>query len=190
MVPTLPTPRADGKLEMVVTDLEMTGRPLRNNRTSLTGHTLEVRRASRPTLHFYRYLYATVGTPYLWFARSQLTDEALATIIHDDAVEVLVLYLDGSPVGFAELDRRGGQDGNRSDDVDILYFGVVPEHLGQGLGLRFLDRVVDHAWDEEASRIVVHVATYDHPRALMVYQRAGFTPFDKRTVVVDDPRGA
>lgn len=193
MVPTPPPPRADGKLEIAITDLEMTERPIRNNRVSLTGHTLEVGRAMRPTLHFYRYLYETVGTPYLWFARSLLSDEALAEIIHDDRVEVLILYVDGSPVGFAELDRRGkgqGKGQGSTDDIDITHFGVVPEHLGQGLGLRFLDRVVDQAWNEDPARLIVHVASFDHPRALMVYQRAGFVPYDKRTVVVDDPRSA
>ncbi len=188
MVPTPPPPRADGKLEIEITDLEMTDRPIRNNRVSLTGHTLDVQRALRPTLHFYRYLYETVGTPYLWFARSVLSDEELAAIIHHDSVEVMVLYVDGCPVGFAELDRRG--QGAGPDDVDITHFGVVPEYLGQGLGLRFLDRVVDHAWGDDPARIIVHVAAFDHPRALMVYQRAGFVPYDKRNVVVQDPRGA
>lgn len=187
MVATPPPPRADGSLEIEITDLEMNDRPMRNNRVSLTGHTIDVARAQRPTLHFYRYLYETVGTPYLWFARSVMSDEALASIIHNDAVEVLVLYVDGCPVGLAELDRR--RQNSPDGAVDITHFGLVPEHLGQGLGLRFLDRVVDLAWNGDPSRITVHVASFDHPRALMVYQRAGFVPYNKRVVTVDDPRG-
>lgn len=186
MVPTPPAPRPDGKIEIEITDLEMTSRPMRNNRVSLTGHTLDVHRAVRPTLHFYRYLYETVGTPFSWFARSTMDDETLAGIIHDDKIEVQVLYVDGCPVGFAELDRRNQGDG--ADEVDITHYGLVSEWLGQGLGLRFLDRVVDLAWEGDPSRILVHVASFDHPRALMVYQRAGFVPFDKRSIIVDDPR--
>jgi len=183
MIPTQPEPRADGKLEIEVTDLEMTNKPVRSNRVPLAGTTLDVRRAKQPTLHFYRYLYETVGTPYLWFSRSVMSDEALSAIIHDERVELLVLYVDGCPAGFAELDRRAG-----AADTDIQYFGLVSEHLGQGFGLRFLDRVVDYAWDGDTTRLTVHVAAFDHPRALMIYQRAGFVPCGHHTLVVADPR--
>ena len=186
MLPSPPPLRSDGKLEVQITDLEMRARPKRTGRVSLTGHTLSVQRALRPTLHFYRYLYGTVGAPYLWFARARLSDEELESIIHDERFEVLVLYVDGCPVGLAELDRRN--QGDPPDEVDITHFGLVPDFLGRGLGLRFLDRVVDLAWQDDPSRVTVHVASLDHPRAMLVYQRAGFEPYDTRTVVVTDPR--
>jgi len=34
----------------------------------------------------------------------------------------------------------------------------------------------------------LHTCTYDHPRALPNYQRAGFEPYKQETQVVDDPR--
>ena len=186
MLPSPPPPRPDGKLEVEITDLEMRVRPKRTGRIPLTGHTLGVQRALRPTLHFYRYLYSTVGAPYLWFARSRLSDEALKSIIHDERVEILVLYVDGCPAGLAELDRRN--QGDPPDEVDITHFGLVPDFLGRGLGLRFLDRVVDLAWQDDPARVTVHVASLDHPRAMLVYQRAGFEPCGTRHVVYADPR--
>jgi hypothetical protein len=34
----------------------------------------------------------------------------------------------------------------------------------------------------------VHTCTFDHPRALGLYQRAGFVVYDRRRVSFDDPR--
>lgn len=180
--PKLPARRPDGKLELITTRLELRARP-RHPRVSITGRTLALVHAKRPTLHFYRYLYQTVGSPYLWWERRELGDDALAAIIHDDRVEVLVLQVDGVPAGFAELDRR------RPGEVGLRHFGLVPDFVGQGLGLPFLGRVIDHAWqDDDVTRVTVHACSTDHPRALLVYQRLGFVPYDVTREVIDDPR--
>ena len=48
----------------------------------------QVMHAERPTVSFYRYLYAAVGSPWLWFERRRLNDRELADVIHDEAVEI------------------------------------------------------------------------------------------------------
>jgi RimJ/RimL family protein N-acetyltransferase len=177
-----PARRPDGKLELVTTRLEMHTVP-RHPKVSITGRTLALVHAKRPPLHFYRYLYHTVGAPYLWWQRRELDDDALAAIVHDERVEILVLLLDGVPAGFAELDRR------RPGEVALAYFGLMPELVGQGLGLPFLGRVMEHAWQgDDVERVIVHACSTDHPRALMVYQRIGFRPYDVQRELVDDPR--
>lgn len=178
-----PARRPDGKLELVTTRLELRAIP-RHPKVSILGRTLALVHAKRPPLHFYRYLYDTVGSPYLWWQRRELDDEALATIVHDERVEILVLQVDGVPAGFAELDRR------RAGEVELVYFGLMPEFVGQGLGLPFLARVMEHVWQGDAAleRVTVHASSTDHPRALMVYQRLGFVPYDVEHELVDDPR--
>ena len=74
--------------------------------TGQHGDGLAVVHARRPTLEYYRFLYDAVGRPWHWDGRKKLSDEELARIIHDPADEVHVLYAEGVPVGFAELDRR------------------------------------------------------------------------------------
>ncbi|MCX4243028.1 GNAT family N-acetyltransferase [Paraliomyxa miuraensis] len=185
-----PARRPDGKLELVTTYLELRTPP-RHPRVSITGRTLALVHAKRPPLHFYRYLYHTVGAPYLWWQRRALSDEALASIIHDERVHVLVLQVDGVPAGFAELDRRSSANvrGDVRGTVRLSCFGLVPEFVGQGLGLPFLSRVLDHAWQQDdVERIVVHAHSTDHPRALLVYQRVGFAPYDVVREEFDDPR--
>lgn len=170
----------EGRTETVVTYLEMTEPP--------DGATLpppragiEVRRALRPTIGFYRYLYDAIGRDWLWYERNLLDDASLAAIIHDPAVEVNVLWADGVPAGLAELDSR------KPPDVELAYFGVLPEFIGQGLGRFLLDWAVHHAWRVRPRRFWVHTCDLDHPRALGVYQKGGFRVYDRRTAVATPP---
>ena len=77
----------------------------------------------------------------------------------------------GWPAGFFVLDAR--QEGV----VELAYFGLVPQVLGQGLGSFLLRSAVVMAWDRTGTRrMTVNTCTLDHPRALGLYQRHGFVP--------------
>lgn len=183
MVPTPPVRTPDGTLEVVTTHLELRQQP-RPLRVSILSRTLAVVHAQRFPLHFYRYLYDTVGSPYLWWERREMDDQELAAIVLDERVELHVLQVDGVPAGFAELDRRN------PEHVVLEKFGLIPDYLGQGLGLHFLGRVVDIAWREESvQRVTVKVASTDHPRALLIHQRIGFQAYNEVREQIDDPRG-
>ena len=47
---------------------------------------------------------------------------------------------------------------------------------------------VESAWQRNPRRIWVHTCTYDHPRALGVYQRAGFVVYKRVPLTFPDPR--
>ncbi len=138
-------------------------------------------RVPQPSVAFYRYLYATVGAPHLWWLRRTMPDGALAALLADPAVAVHVLYQDGEPVGFCELDWRARPDGNLS------YFGLVPHAVGRGLGTAFLRRAVDLGWEQSGRGLTVNTCTADHPRALPSYLRAGFVPVRAVTETWDVP---
>jgi len=170
-----------GKLSMVITYLEMLERPHPHHITHPSQkHALL--RAESPTVSYYRYLYNTVGARWLWYERRELDDEALRAIVHDPKIEIYVLYVCGVPAGFSELDRR------IDDEIELAYFGLVPEFLSQGLGAYLLGWTVDTAWQYEPSRLWVHTCNFDHPRAIASYQQAGFSPYDQEVRIVDDPR--
>ncbi|MDH3910901.1 MAG: GNAT family acetyltransferase [Rhodospirillales bacterium] len=97
--PGIETDRDDGKLETTVTYLEMTERPPHPHLVPPLGMKLALLRARPPTVGFYRFLYNTVGGPWLWYERRALDDEALGRIITDDRVEIYVLYANGVPAG-------------------------------------------------------------------------------------------
>ncbi len=178
------TSARDEKLECTVTYLEMGAPPELPPLAPPTDSRLKLAllRAERPSVSFYRYLYDAVGGPWLWTDRKALSDEQLAAIIQDDEVEIYLLYANGVPAGYAELDMRG------RPEVNLAYFGLLPEFIGQGLGAYFLNWTVRRAWEHGPSRFTVNTNNFDHPRALPLYQKMGFVARARRTVWIDpDP---
>ncbi len=127
------------------------------------------------TVSFYRYLYHTVGNDVGWADRKALNDHDLAAIIQDDLVDVFVLYVSGVPAGFVEFDRR------ESPDIEIKFFGLIPEFRGKGLGGYFLRWAILKAWTFGPRRLWLHTNDRDHPRALKNYIKNGFTVYDEKT---------
>ena len=133
-------------------------------------------------LSFYRYLYDAVGRPWVWYERRQWSDEALQGLIHHPEVEVYVLYIAGAPAGFFELDCR------EVGVVDLGLFGLLPEYVGRKLGPYLLASALDIAWDKGPETVTVNTCTLDHPKALPLYQKMGFSPVTRETIHIDDPR--
>jgi ribosomal protein S18 acetylase RimI-like enzyme len=170
-------------LDDVVTYLEMFERPARPSRPAPLKK-LALMRAEDCTLSYYRYLYGTVGEPWVWFERRVWSDERLAAVLRRPETELAILYVAGVPAGYYELDRSD------PDNVELAYFGLVPDFIGRGLGPWLLDAAIDAAFRTEPKRLFVHTCTFDHPRALGLYQRAGFRVYERRAVTFADPRQA
>ena len=170
-----PTSRA----VVTVTFLRMDQRPADPPRRLPEGCSLV--RLAACTVPFYRYLYGTVGGPYLWWLRRSLSDATLESLLRDPAVSITVLYRGGEPAGFFELDRR------QSPAVNLSYFGLMPSVTGRGLGTAFLRAAIDAAFAEGARALTVNTCTADHPRALPGYLRAGFRPLRAVREVWDVP---
>jgi len=169
-----------GIMDVTVTYLEMMQLPAQQSaqppRADLT-----VMHAVKPTVSFYRYLYTTVGAPWNWVDRGKLSDEQLAAIIQHPEVDVYVLYAGGVPAGYAELDRR------ESPDIELAYFGIMPEFIGRKLGPYLLGWSIEKALSYSPRRYWLHTCTLDHPKALATYQRAGFEIYDRKVIVVGEP---
>ena len=138
---------------------------------------IEVARVERPEIAFYRALYDVVGRDWNWINRRLMSDDELRAIIHDDRVEFHVLYVQGTPAGFCEMDR--GADG----EVELVYFGLAPEFIGRGLGKYFLNRMLLQAWSYAPKRVWLHTCELDHEAALSTYQKAGLAVYDERVIV-------
>ncbi|MSP52466.1 MAG: GNAT family N-acetyltransferase [Alphaproteobacteria bacterium] len=180
-----PSPEAanDERIECTITFLEMTAAP-QLPPVATPALKMALLRANRPTVSFYRYLYDAVGKPWMWTDRKRLRDSELRPIIEDPSVEIFVLYVEGVPAGYAEIDRR------RSPEINLAYFGLVPEFIGRKLGWYFLNWVVRYCWGlrPAPSRLTVNTNNLDHRRALSLYQTVGFVPYARRTVWIDsDP---
>lgn len=156
----------------LVTYLEMR-RPQRATRP-WPGAAFRIVRLERPSVRFYRYLYATVGEGWFWELRKRFDDAELAAIVHDPRVELYLLTEGGTPAGYGEIDRRV------PNEAEIAYFGLVPEAVGRGLGRWFLEQITARAWRSAPQRVWLHTCDLDHPRALANYQAVGFEVYDRQ----------
>jgi GNAT superfamily N-acetyltransferase len=139
---------------------------------------LAIMRAERPPLAFYRFLFNGVGEPHRWISRRYLSDDELRRHVHDPESYIYVLYADGSPVGFGEI------DGRKPKRASIKFFGLLPEAQGQGLGRWFFREMTDLAWQLGRGRVIIETCTLDSPKALRLYQREGFTLYDRAQGVI------
>ncbi len=85
------------------------------------------------------------------------------------------------PIGVLELAVRAGE-------VEIVAFGLVPEHIGQGLGGWALTLATRAAWHVAAvvDRVWLYTSELDHDHALPNYRRRGFTVTGRRRRRRDD----
>lgn len=169
-------------IPITITKLEMRARPV-HVRPQLPHSPDHVRamlmKLERPPVHLYRYLYDTVGKDYIWVSRRRMDDNTIAAIVQHPKVEIYVLYVGGCPAGYAELDFR------QHREAELAYFGLLPEFIGRGYGNFLLGSAIDVAWSRDIERLWVHTNTLDHPRALPLYQKLGFTPYaQEKTEIV------
>ena len=88
-----------------------------------------------------------------------------------------LITLKDETVGVANLEPQ--PDG----DVEITAFGLLPDHVGRGLGGHALTLTIQQAWDSEpvkspaVRRVWLHTCSFDHPNALRNYQRRGLTVY-------------
>jgi GNAT superfamily N-acetyltransferase len=153
-----------------ITHLEMTARPLYRVPAPL-GAQLAVMRAPRMPLHFYRYLYERVGRPHHWELRRGMDDDALSAIIHATTTLIDVLYVDGAPAGFVEIDLS-----RAPEQAEVEYFGLMAEFQGRGLSKFFLSCALHAAWQHDPKTLIIQTNSLDSPRALQLYQTMGFVP--------------
>ena len=131
----------------------------------------ELRKVRKPLPEFNRFLYVTVGAPWMWYMRLNWSWQHWAEFLDRDGVETWVAYQEGTPVGYFELESQLGTQ------TEICYFGLVPEFIGLGLGKALLEDAIDRAWRIAKTRIWLHTCSLDHSAALPNYLARGFKVF-------------
>ena len=134
-------------------------------------------------ISFFRYLYREVGRPHHWVDRLAWSDEQVAERLANANVSLWVMYVDGAPAGYAELERH------TDDSIEIAYFGLLPEFTRRGLGKLMLTAAVERAWAQGTSRVWLHTCTLDDRAALPNYLKRGFAPYKEESysVEIDEP---
>lgn len=168
--------RAGERIDYVVTFLEMDARPAFPRPHLPAGPAAALIGADRPPVWYFLDLYDAVGAGYEWTDQHDRPTGEVEAFLHDPAVTLYSLIRDGWPHGFFVLDSRAPQV------CDLGYFGLVPEAVGRGLGTFLLQTALHMAWDRPGTRrVTVNTNSLDHPRALPLYQKAGFVPVRRET---------
>lgn len=171
-----------GKVATIVTYLEMHARPLprRAERPDLS-----LERIEHPDPTEYRALFRRIGDEWLWFGRLTGSDADLVAALTRPGHEVYFCRKGrgGEQVGLLELDF------SNPADVELAYFGLVAEEIGNGAGRWLMNEALSQVWSRpQTRRLFVHTCTADSPQALGFYRASGFTPYKRAIEIADDPR--
>jgi GNAT superfamily N-acetyltransferase len=164
-------------VEVTVTFLEMSVPPAHPPPLPLN-QPIALLQARNIPLHFYRYLLDRVGRRWKWERSLRLTDEALSAELTHPGRDVRVLYLDGAPAGFFDIRPH------LPESAEIAYFGMMEQALSRGLGRWFLGAAISAAWQHKPQMVTVQTCTLDHPAALPLYQKLGFSPVGQSKEIV------
>lgn len=168
------------QIEETTTYLEMTDRseliPAKGPSVDI-----EIKWAEIPCPELNRFFYTAIGGDWLWIDRLCWTYEQWMASITSPGHETWVAYQQGNPVGYFELDGEAGCD------IELAYFGILPQFTGQGIGGYLLTIAINRAWANQANRVWVHTSSFDHPQALRNYLARGFRVVKTETCPKDVP---
>lgn len=139
---------------------------------------LIIQQASAPSPELSRYLYSAVGGDWYWLDRLPWSYDDWYRHLDRHEVETWVGYIDGTPAGYFELEKRD------NDNVEIAYFGLMSNFMGGGRGGHMLSDAVRRAWAMGAKRVWVHTCNLDCDWARNNYESRGFKLCD--TVVTEE----
>lgn len=119
-----------------------------------------------------RYFYERVGADWNWRERLPWSDLDWRAHVEREQLSTWLAMHAGEQVGYVELEQQ--PEGN----VQISYFGLLPDHYGKGLGGAMLSIALETAWSlPDTQRVWVHTCSDDHPAALANYEKRGFKCF-------------
>ncbi len=150
----------------------------------------QVMRAEVPCPELNRFLYVSVGAKWIWYGRLVWDRKKWLDYLDRPELETWLGYARGTPAGYFELERQPRSDGAGAADVEIVYFGLLPGFIGQGLGGALLTAAIQRAWQMGAGRVWVHTCDLDHPSALANYQARGMTPYKVEQKIEDLPEAS
>lgn len=178
MAELTPSQSPSERIKVTITYLEQTAPP-RISSLARPALQMAIMKCHEPPATFYRYIYNAVGGPHKWVSRRYLGDKELAALITNHTTEIYILYKEGWPAGFAEIDNAD------QDKPAIRFFGLIPEAQGLGLGRWFFYEILGMIWAKGPQSVRIDTCTLDSPAALQLYQRAGFNVIDQGTGIIE-----
>ncbi len=127
------------------------------------------------SVEFNRFFYTAVGGPWYWLERLPWSWDEWMTWLETPGVETWYGTVGGTPFGYGELHRTPDRE------VEIVYFGLLPQFIGRGLGGWLLTEVIRRAWQSIPKRVWLHTCDLDGPAAIANYTARGFRVYRTET---------
>lgn len=141
----------------------------------------EVDEFTEPEWTFNRDMYVAVGGTWRWVDKLPWSNEQWREYANDQNLRTFAAYYENALAGYYELRRSNSPSmpprGSANEaEVEIAYFGLLPDFIGRRLGAALLTSAIENAWAwwPTPSRVWVHTCNRDHPSALSNYQARGF----------------
>ena len=121
---------------VVTTYLEMCSSDQLRPKRSLDAR-FQIREKRDRDWRFNRDLYFAVGEMWSWIDKRPWTDEQWQKYALEPGLRTYAAYYDNTVAGYYELRR------DDEDDVEIAYFGLLPEFVGRGFGGALLTSAIE-----------------------------------------------
>jgi ribosomal protein S18 acetylase RimI-like enzyme len=167
-----------GKLANACVYLDMTTQPM----TSSAVPDAKLKRLTGDDAERFRALYRDVGHNWLWASHLNKSTAEMANYLDAAERETFAVVDKQGDCGLLQL--QFATDGT----AEIVYIGVVEAAMGRGLGRWLLEQAIARAFAKPINRLWLHTCSFDHPKALGFYLRAGFRIYATGFEIMDDPR--
>ncbi len=159
-------------LDVTISYLEMNSRPDLNPKVSAQAVTTQ--KVEIPVPELSQFFYTHVGHNHFWYDRLSWSYTQWKQWVDRPNHQTWIIYMQGSPAGYFELEKQ-------ETTVNVTFFGLLPQFIGQGIGSGALSLAIEKAWDFQAERVTLNTCTLDHPHALANYQARGFKIYKQIT---------
>lgn len=118
-------------------------------------------------------MFLGVGLPYAWGERLRWANKEWHAYLTNNDVYFYLGFANNSLIGYFEIHKHN------NTDVEIKYFGLLPNYIGQGLGGAFLSHAVNQAYKLKAEKVWLHTCEFDGEMAIKNYEARGFKKVDE-----------
>ena len=118
-------------------------------------------------------IYKAIGGTYDWSGRLIISKEEVLKILNSDTTEVYYNYINDELIGYFEFDFSG--------NAEIIYFGLMPNSIGKGLGKKLMQNALDILNSKNIDEVMLHTCSFDHENALNFYKKCGFEIYKEIT---------
>ncbi len=167
------------EIEVVTTYLEMTS-PAQHQAKEGGRQDAILQKMAIPTPVLNHFFFTNVGRPWKWYSRLHWKLADWENCVTKKNVSTWIGTVQNSPFGYVEFDQQG-------DDLEIAFFGILPQYIGQGLGRWFLSETIQVAWKFNPKRVWLHTCSLDHKFALKNYLARGFSSYKQETAIEQIP---